>query len=76
MLLQRSSNTKRRLFAIAVLALSGAFCAGCEISRNSDPLQDLTDAEIERLEQEIKNLPENSVSVLYFNMRRKQKTCA
>jgi hypothetical protein len=58
---RRGCSTKRRLFAIAVLVLSGAFCAGCEISRNSDPLPDLTDAEIERLEQEIKNLPEDSV---------------
>jgi hypothetical protein len=58
---QRGCNQKRKLFAIAMLALSSVFCAGCEMSRNSEPLRDLTDAEIERLEQEIKNLPENSV---------------
>jgi outer membrane murein-binding lipoprotein Lpp len=60
-MLRRGLLMPKRSFVIVVVALSGAFLAGCETSKNSDPLQDLTNAEIERLELEIKNLPEDSV---------------
>jgi outer membrane murein-binding lipoprotein Lpp len=66
----------KRALAIAALALSAAFLTGCETSKDSESLADfvdLTDAEIEQLEQEIESLPENSVllkvlsNCLYIN---------
>jgi hypothetical protein len=50
-----------RAFATVALALSSGFSTGCETSRINNPLADLTDAEIEQLEREIMELPEDSV---------------
>jgi outer membrane murein-binding lipoprotein Lpp len=57
MLLQR----KLRILAIAAFVLNSVFLTGCETSRTNDPLQNLTDEEIEQLEQEIRSLSEDSV---------------
>jgi hypothetical protein len=50
-----------KAFVIVALALSSGFSTGCETSRNKDPLANITDAEIEQLEREIRELPEDSV---------------
>jgi hypothetical protein len=57
MLLRR----RLRVLAAVVLALSGGCLVGCETSKSNDPLANLTDEEIERLEQEIRELPEGSI---------------
>jgi cob(I)alamin adenosyltransferase len=58
---------QRRVFAVAAIVLNSIFSTGCELSRNREPLENLTDEEINRLEKEISELPEDSVILKILN---------
>jgi cob(I)alamin adenosyltransferase len=64
---RRKLRLQKRVFALAAIVLSSIFSTGCEISRDHDPLENLTDEEIDRLEKEIKELPEDSVILKILN---------
>jgi hypothetical protein len=58
------------LFVVAAVVLSSVFLISCETSRDHAKvlsMENLTDEEIDRLEQEISELPDDSVILKALN---------